>query len=122
MAGSLSKGLHFEDFARDYLAKLGLRFLEKNYHCRYGEIDLIMRDRETVCFIEVKYRKTLDFGGAAYSISPSKQRKIIKTAMFYSAQHKNLTKCALRIDAFLIQHQSDGSNQINWIQNAFYAE
>ena len=122
MSGNLRKGLRFEDQARDYLLAHGLLLLESNYRCRCGEIDLIMQEGETVCFVEVKYRKSLNFGGAADSIPLSKQRKIIKTTLFYLATHKPLATQALRFDALLIQRHADGNNHINWIKNAFYAE
>ena len=58
---NLRKGLRFEDRARDYLLERGLLLIQSNYRCRFGEIDLIMLDRDTVCFIEVKFRKSLTF-------------------------------------------------------------
>lgn len=122
MNNNLRKGLRFEDQAKGYLQAHGLLLLQSNYRCRFGEIDLIMRDGDTLCFIEVKFRKSLFFGGAAASIPQPKQRKIVKTALFYISGHKHLANQAIRFDALLIQHQIDGNNQINWIQNAFYAE
>ena len=122
MSKNLRKGLRFEDQARDYLQVHGLVLLQPNYRCRFGEIDLVMRDGDTLCFIEVKFRKSRLFGGAAASIPQAKQRKIIKTALFYIASHKHLANQPMRFDALLIQRQADGSNHINWIQNAFYAE
>ena len=119
---SLRKGLRFEDRSRDYLLERGLLLIQSNYRCRFGEIDLIMRDRDSVCFIEVKFRKSLVFGGAAGAIPRSKQRKIIKTALFYLAANKRLAHHALRFDALLIQQQSVGTSDFNWIKNAFYAE
>jgi len=122
MSTNFRKGLRFEDQARDYLLRHGLLLLQSNYRCRFGEIDLIMRDHNAVCFIEVKFRKSLSFGGAADAIPHSKQRKIIKTALFYLAAHQRLANHALRFDALLIQQQSNNTNHINWIKNAFYAE
>jgi putative endonuclease len=122
MSINLRKGLRFEDQARDYLRANGLVLLHPNYRCRFGEIDLVMRDGDTLCFIEVKFRKSRFFGGAAASITQTKQRKIIKTALFYIASHKQLANQAMRFDALLIQQQADRSNHINWVQNAFYAE
>ena len=122
MNENLRKGLRFEDQARDYLSRQGLRLLESNYRCRFGEIDLVMRDRDTICFIEVKFRKSLAFGGAAASIPRSKQRKIVKTTLFYLGTHRNLANQPLRFDALLMQQQADGNTDINWIKNAFYAE
>ncbi len=114
--------MRFEKLARDYLCAQGLRLLQANYHCRFGEIDLIMRDAETVCFVEVRFRRSLDFGGASASITAAKQRKIVKTALFYLSSNRGLLNQALRFDALLIQQQADGNQNFNWIQNAFYAE
>jgi putative endonuclease len=123
MNNSLRKGLRFEDQARRYLATQGLDLLESNYRCRFGEIDLIMRDADTLCFIEVRFRKSLDFGGASASITPAKQRRIVKAALFYlSSLGKNSWQQALRFDALLIQQQAGDKLDFNWIQNAFYAE
>jgi len=122
MSKNLRKGLRFEDQARDYLQVHGLTLLQPNYHCRFGEIDLVMRDGDTLCFIEVKFRKSQLFGGAAASIPRAKQRKIIKTALFYIASHKHLANQPMRFDALLIQRQADGGDHINWVRNAFYAE
>ena len=119
---NLRKGLRFEDQARDYLLERGLLFLQSNYRCRFGEIDLIMLDRETVCFIEVKFRRSLAFGGAAVTIPRSKQLKIIKAALFYLAANKRFAHHALRFDALLIQQQAADTSDFNWIKNAFYAE
>ena len=115
-------GLRYEDQARAYLQARGLRLLQQNFYSRGGEIDLIMRDGDTICFIEVKFRRSLAFGGAASSIPVSKQRKIINTALFYIAGRKQLARQPLRFDALLIQRRPDGSDSIDWIRNAFYAE
>jgi putative endonuclease len=82
-----------------------------------------MRDSDTLCFIEVRYRKSLDFGGASASITPAKQRRIVKAALFYlSSLTKNPARQALRFDALLIQQQAGADLDFNWIRNAFYAE
>ena len=74
------KGLRFEDRARSYLERRGLSLLSRNFHGRRGEIDLIMRDGDRICFIEVKYRKSLSHGGAAHAIPAAKRRRIVETA------------------------------------------
>ena len=119
---NLRKGLQYEDLARDYLVERGLGLLESNYRCRFGEIDLIMHDHGTICFVEVKFRKSLAFGGAAVSLPRAKQRKIIRSAQLYIATNRRLSNRALRFDAFLIQQRSRGTNEFNWIRNAFCAE
>ena len=119
---NLRKGLRFEDLARRYLVEQGLSLLESNYRCRLGEIDLIMRDADTLCFIEVRFRNSLDYGGASASITPAKQRRIVKAALFYLAGKPRAMQQALRFDALLIQQQRDGELEFEWIRNAFYAE
>lgn len=122
MNSNLRKGLQYEDLARDYLIEQGLELLESNYRCRYGEIDLVMHDHDEICFVEVKFRKSLAFGGAAVALPPGKQRKIVKSAQHYIANNRRLGNRALRFDAFLIQQQPDGGNEFNWIRNAFCTE
>jgi len=121
MNGNKRKGLQYETLARAHLQKQGLKFLQGNYHSRFGEIDLIMLDGSTVCFIEVKFRKRLDFGGAANTIPISKQQKIIKTAQIYMSENKKLAKRAMRFDALIMQ-QDDQDLNINWIRSAYDAE
>lgn len=122
MPGSRRKGLHYEDRARQYLERRGLSLLARNFHGRGGEIDLVMRDSERICFVEVKYRDSTAYGGAAGSISRAQQRRIVSTALHYLASHRGLSKLAPRFDALLIQRLADGGERIEWIRNAFYAE
>ena len=116
------KGLRFEDRARSYLENRGLSLLAQNFHGPRGEIDLVMRDGDSICFVEVKYRDSLAFGGAANAIPRTKQRRIIETALLYLSRQPRYGHLAPRFDALLIQGQTDGSEQIDWIKNAFYAE
>jgi putative endonuclease len=122
MNRSISKGLHYEGLAKEYLLERGLSLLISNYHCRYGEIDLIMLEQEVLCFIEVKFRNSLGFGGAASAITAQKQKKVVKSALVFLSENKRLTQHAMRFDAVLIQQQESKDHNINWIQNAFYAE
>ena len=122
MESASRKGLRYEDRARQYLRARGLRLLEQNYRCRFGEIDLIMRERDTICFVEVKYRGSATLGGALDAQPPWKQRKIVKTALFYLAAHRHYASRDLRFDAFLIEAEADGGERVEWIRNAFYAE
>ena len=122
MSTTIGKGLRYEKEARDYLTARGLRLLQRNYRCRFGEIDLIMDDAACLCFIEVRFRNSLDYGGASASITRAKQRKIAKAALFYLSQHQKLARRALRFDALLIQQQGNARLDFDWIQNAFYAD
>ena len=106
-------GARAEEQAARFLAGRGLKILARNYRCRGGEIDLVCRDGATLVFVEVRLRTNRDFGGAAASITPAKQRRIVLAASHYLAG-KPLPAC--RFDAVLL----DGAD-IDWIRNAFDA-
>ena len=123
MNDSLRKGLRFEKEAGSYLEQRGLELLQSNYRCRFGEIDLIMLDGDSVCFIEVRFRGSDRFGGASASITPAKQRRIVKAALCYLTLNRSLANRAPRFDALLIERRQGGEElEFDWIQNAFYAE
>ena len=65
---TLGKGTIAENKARQYLEKHGLKFVEKNYRCRNGEIDLVMQDKNELVFVEVRYRKNDSYGSALDTI------------------------------------------------------
>ncbi len=109
-------GLEAEKLAATFLAARGLKLVTQNYHCRFGEIDLIMKDASTLVFIEVKLRSNSQFGGAASSITPQKQQKLIRTAQYYLQQHGD---CDCRFDAILMDKAN--LQHIEWIRNAFDA-
>ena len=112
-----SSGVRAEQLAAKFLQRHGLKLLQQNYRCRYGEIDLIMQDAETVVFAEVRLRQHADFGGAAASINVAKQGRLIRAAQHYLANFAHLPPC--RFDAVLLQ-ALEGS-QIEWIRDAFGA-
>jgi putative endonuclease len=109
-------GLEAEKLAATFLAKQGLKLVVQNYHCKYGEIDLIMQEAKTLVFVEVRQRSNSQFGGAAASITPQKQQKLILTAQHYLQQHG---ECACRFDAIVMRNAD--AQQIEWIRNAFSA-
>ncbi len=111
-----SKGQEAEEIAAKYLKAQGLKLITSNYRSRFGEIDLIMQDGESLVFIEVRLRKSKAFGGAEESITASKQHKIVITAEYYLQQHGNQ---ACRFDAILM-NKADAQN-ITWIKNAIEA-
>lgn len=108
-------GLEAEKLAATFLVNHGLKLLAQNYHCRFGEIDLIMRDASCLVFIEVRLRSNTQFGNAATSITPQKQQKLILTAQHYLQQ--NPEKNACRFDVLLMDRLD--LNAINWLKNAF---
>ncbi len=109
------KGSDAEQIAASYLLNQNLVLVTQNYRCRFGEIDLIMLDQTTLVFVEVRMRVNEAFGGAAASITPSKQEKLLRTARHYLSGLN--TEPACRFDAVLLSG-SNGQN-IEWIKNAF---
>jgi len=99
-----------EDEALDYLLKQGLTLVERNFRCHAGEIDLVMKDRDTLVFVEVRKRGRSDFGGAAASITRAKQLRLIKTAQLF-LQRLDRTP-ASRLDAVVLD-----SGKITWLKN-----
>ncbi len=78
------KGLYYEKLAFHYLKKQGLKFILNNYHCRLGEIDLVMSDKDCIVFIEVRYRKNTDFGCGFDTVIKSKQQKTYQDSSILS--------------------------------------
>ena len=108
------KGADTEQFACDYLQAKGLQLIQRNFFSRYGEIDIIMREGDTLIFIEVRYRNNNTFGGAAASVTPAKQQRIIKTALAY--QQKNAPHDGMRFDVLAVEGDR---SKVEWVQNAF---
>lgn len=106
-------GITGEELAARYIKKMKYKILETNYNTRYGEIDIIARDKKTTVFIEVKYRKSLKKGRPVEAVNYYKQSKIIRTAISY-AQKKKLYNSPMRFDIIEV---IDG--EINIIKNAF---
>jgi len=90
-----------EALARRYLEGQGYRILECNYHCRYGEVDIIALDGETLVFVEVRSKRGTTYGSAAESITPAKQRRLRLTVETYISQLEKLP-ADWRIDALLV--------------------
>ncbi len=108
-------GAAAEDLAADYLIQHKLKIIERNYRCRHGEIDLIAKDGAALVFVEVRLRSSGNFGGAAASITPAKQQKILATARHYLSVQSGLPPC--RFDVLLLDGLS--ADKIEWIKNAF---
>ena len=109
------KGSDAEELAVSYLQRQHLVLVTKNYRSRFGEIDLIMRDGGTLVFIEVRMRANDQFGGAAASITPAKQTKLVRTARHYLSEINNEPPC--RFDVVLLS--GDDGQEIEWIRDAF---
>jgi len=116
--GQLSRkqtGDAWELNARRWLEGKGLRFVAANVRGRGGEIDLIMKDGQTIVFVEVRYRQSSRFGGAAASVTLAKQQKLLQTALLWLARHNgsfDTVDCRFDVVAFT-------GNAIDWLKNAF---
>ncbi|MFV0574420.1 MAG: YraN family protein [Vibrio sp.] len=109
-------GSNYETLASEYLTRQGLNFIDKNVSSRFGEIDLIMKDKDTIVFVEVKYRTSQNFGHAAEMVTYQKSQKLIKTATVWLKTHRyDINNTSFRFDIIAI-HQY--GNDINWIKNA----
>lgn len=87
-----------ESIAASYLTRKRFRIIERNFKARYGEIDIIAIDQDTLVFVEVKTRISSSFGTPEEAVTPRKLREVVKTAEYYASLHPTLPKL-LRIDA-----------------------
>jgi len=106
-----------EKLANKYLKQQGLKSLSHNFHCRFGEIDLIMQDSDYLVFVEVRYRKNQNFGGAIESIDQFKQAKLRRAAESYLLKTKK-HDCPCRFDILCLTGNLN-KPEIDWIKNAF---
>ncbi len=111
-----------EDAALEHLQKQGLRLVVRNFVTPGrggGEVDLVMRTPDgTLVFVEVRKRKSSSHGGAAASISFTKQRRIVFAARHYIARLTRLPPC--RFDVVTIEGTGD-DQRIEWLRAAFDA-
>lgn len=103
-----------EDAALEHLRQHGLTLVTRNYRCRAGEIDLVMLHGSVLVLIEVRYRESSAFGGAAASVTWRKQRRIIIAARHLLACRADLRRYPARFDVVAVE-----GSKIEWIRNAF---
>lgn len=99
-----------EDAALAHLSACGLALVERNFRCKGGEIDLIMRDGPSLVFVEVRRRASASHGGALASITPAKQRRLIHAAQYYLLRYKPLPPC--RFDVVALE-----GGQVRWLRH-----
>lgn len=114
MQNKRSLGNEKEELAVSYLKEQKAVILAQNFYFRGGEIDLIVKDGEYVCFIEVKYRKNTRFGAPEEAVTLSKQKKIIQGARYYLYKNKYPTDIPCRFDVISVYGE-----EITWIKDAF---
>ena len=115
--GRIRTGKKGEDIAVAYLKSAGYRIIERNYKCLFGEIDIVAKDGNTVVFVEVKSRKSEEFGDPQVAVGLEKQKKISKISLNY-LEEKKIYPCNARFDVVAIKMLPSG-NKVELIQNAF---
>lgn len=113
MINTRHAGDEAETRALTFLKRQGLSLIERNYHCRRGEIDLIMLDTNCLVFVEVRMRNNKFYGSGADTVTRSKMRKIATTAQHYLTTHTIEGNLDCRFDVISIDED------IDWFQNAF---
>ena len=121
MSHTLTIGKSAEEYAKQYLQRQGLTLVGQNYRCKYGEIDLIMQDKKTTVFVEVRFRKSQRFGSGAETVDYHKQRKLLATAAHFLQSHADAAKRPCRFDVLSLTTsptQSQEAYDVQWIANA----
>jgi putative endonuclease len=110
-----------EDLAARELIAQGYAIVARRYRTRFGEIDIVAHDGGVVVFIEVRRKVGLGYGAAAESVTPDKQRRVVRMAVDYLARNGLYDRCAVRFDVVAIDDQPAGSPRITLIRSAFDA-
>lgn len=116
--GRRARGDWAEQVASDHLCERGLLPVARNYRCRRGEIDLVMRDGDTLVFVEVRYRSRTDYGGALESIDTRKTARVRAAAEHYLARSRVDPQTPCRFDVVCVQ-PGEPRALLQWIRDAF---
>lgn len=112
------RGARVEAAALEHLKRAGLREVAFNAHFRRGELDLVMRDGDTLVFVEVRYRQDPRFGGGAASVDLRKRRKIASAAQAFLLAHPAYADAPCRFDVVEAEGDPDAP-QLRWLRDAF---
>lgn len=104
--------------ARQYLEDRGLGFVAANVRLRAGELDLVMLDGDCLVFVEVRYRRSRRYGGAAASVDGRKQRRLLACGALYVQRFPVWRNCRLRFDVVAVQPGVYGGLDCDWLRNA----
>ncbi len=111
-------GILGEKLAGDFLKKRGYRIYETNYRCPEGEVDIVARHKDSLVFIEVRSKRSLEFGSPEESITPTKMERLRAVAAHYLQTHNNLPSL-WRIDVAAVEIDQKGKPlRIEIIENA----
>jgi len=115
---NLSRGRKAEDIACARLQQAGLALTTRNYRSPFGEIDLVMQERDTLVFVEVRYRSSDDFGTPAETVDARKQARLRATAEHYLQNTPRASKKACRFDIVALTGNGEGGD-FRWLRNVF---
>lgn len=122
--GTRAAGARYEAIALAYLERAGLALITRNFCCRLGEIDLVMRDRDVVVFVEVRYRRgaagVTTFGDGVDSVSAGKRAKLVRAAAMFLSTQPRLANHPCRFDVLGVAGDEDAP-VLDWRRNAFDA-
>ena len=121
LPGTRQRGERIEAIARAYLQDAGLQSVAANAGYRFGELDLVMRDRDALVFVEVRYRRSDGFGGGAASVDAGKRRRIVLAAQQFLAAHRPLRELPCRFDVIAASGDPDAP-RLSWLKDAFRAD
>ncbi len=111
-------GILGENLACEFLGNNGYSIIEKNFRCPGGEVDIVARQQDTLVFVEVRTKRSRNFGSPEESITPIKMERLRNVAAYYWQSHSNLPE-SWRIDVVAIQMNSRGRvSRIELIENA----
>ncbi|MGR3913812.1 MAG: YraN family protein [Gammaproteobacteria bacterium] len=113
----LRRGAAVEKLALAHLRAAGLQLLRRNYRCAGGEVDIVMREREELVFVEVRYRNSAAFGGAAHSIDAGKQRRLRLAGETFLQCHPG-HRGGCRFDVVAVGGAAPDYH-LDWIRDAF---
>ena len=108
-----------ENIAADFLRAQGLDILERNYLRRLGELDIVARDGDVLVIAEVRTRSSDRYGGAAASVDPRKQQRLVRTASQLLQQRRDLSQLRVRFDVVVVSEIDAGCGRVDWIRHAF---
>ncbi len=114
-----ARGARAEAAALAFLRKQGLTCIDRNVRCRFGELDLVMRDGECLVVIEVRFRRAGNPLSAAASVNARKQHKLALTTAWYLSRHAALQSCPVRFDVVAIDGRTGNESALQWIKDAF---
>ena len=112
-------GSHGENLAAEFLKRRGYRILQRNFRLKFGEIDIVAQEGDTICFVEVRTKTTEEMGTPFESITSFKQRKLSKLALAYLKNQYKSVEVRARFDVVAVVAQEGKEEKVELIKNAF---